>query len=56
MTDEQLQAFFKEKAGLGLDEGILFGPGGEQHMRINIACPRSRLEEAMNRLEKAIKV
>lgn len=56
MTDPELQKFFKEKAGLGLDEGVLFGPGGEQHMRMNIACPRSRLAEAMKRLETAIKV
>ncbi|MBC5689613.1 pyridoxal phosphate-dependent aminotransferase [Mediterraneibacter sp. NSJ-55] len=55
MTDEELAVFFREKAGLGLDEGTLFGPGGEQHMRINIACPLSRVKEAMERLEKAVK-
>lgn len=55
MTDEELAVFFKEKAGLALDEGVLFGPGGEQHMRMNIGCPRSRLEEAMKRLETAVK-
>lgn len=54
MTDGELSKFFFEKAGLALDEGYLFGPGGEQHMRLNIACPLSRLKEAMKRLERAV--
>ncbi|MCR4393657.1 MAG: pyridoxal phosphate-dependent aminotransferase [Dehalococcoidales bacterium] len=53
--DMGLRAFMREKARLGLDDGFLFGPGGSGFQRMNIACPRSILEEALNRLEAAVK-
>jgi cystathionine beta-lyase len=43
------------KAKLWLDHGDIFGEGGELFERINIACPRSILEQAMNRLKEAFK-
>ncbi len=42
------------KAGLWLDPGEMFGPGGEGFQRINIACPRATLEEALTRLARAL--
>lgn len=54
MTDEQLSNLFVNEARLGLDAGPMFGPGGEGFMRMNIACPRTVLEEAMNRLASAV--
>ena len=42
------------RAKLWLDTGTLFGQGGEGFERINIACPRKTLQEAMQRLERAI--
>ena len=30
--------FFALKAGLGLNKGTIFGPGGEYHLRLNVAC------------------
>jgi len=38
-----------------LDDGYLFGPGGEEFERINIACPRFYLEKALKKIEIAIK-
>ena len=38
------------EAGLWLDGGSMFGKAGEGFQRINIACPRKTLEEAMERL------
>ena len=38
------------KAGLWLDRGSLFGKAGEGYQRINIACPRSILTEALDKL------
>ena len=38
-------------AGLWLDEGTMFGPEGLGFQRMNIACPRSLLEEAIRRLK-----
>lgn len=54
MSTNELQDFMVHKAGLGLNKGTTFGPGGEQHLRLNIGCPRSILEEAMEKLKKAI--
>lgn len=45
---------FVNKACLALNDGEAFGPGGEGHMRMNIACPRAVLVEALGRLEKAV--
>jgi cystathionine beta-lyase len=53
-TDEELNEFFIRKARLGLNEGRQFGPGGEGFMRMNIACPRSVVLEALQRLKHAI--
>ncbi len=54
MNDKELSEFMLKKAKLWLDDGILFGYGGSMFMRLNIACPKSILREALERLEKAI--
>lgn len=46
---------FMHDAGLWLDEGYIFGAGGEGFERINLACSRVTLEKAMARLLKAVK-
>lgn len=43
-----------KKAGVALDDGYWFGAEGKGFMRINIACPRSFLEEGLGRIEKAV--
>ena len=42
-----------KNAGLTLNDGGRFGKGGNGWLRINIGCPRSVLEEVLDRLEKA---
>ena len=54
LSQEELVHLFKDKAGLALNDGSIFGPGGEGHMRLNIGCPRSVLEQAMKDLKKAV--
>ena len=54
LSQPELVQLFEEKAGLLLNDGSMFGPGGEGYMRLNIGCPRSTLEEAMKALKKAI--
>ena len=54
MDDRQLRAFMRKKAKVGLDDGFIFGSGGSGFQRINIAGPRSRLEEGLLRIEAAI--
>ena len=55
LEGKALDKFTLGKAKLWLDDGPMFGPGGEGFQRINIACPRATLEEALGRLEKAVK-
>lgn len=38
-----------EKGGVGLSNGLDFG--GANHVRINFGCPRSRLQEILNRMK-----
>ena len=52
---KELEAFMLEKAHLWLDEGYIFGTGGEGFERMNIACPRSIVQRALEQLEEAIK-
>ena len=52
--DEQLRRFMVEKAGLGLNDGPMFGPGGEQHQRINIATSSRVLEKGLKQLSDAV--
>jgi cysteine-S-conjugate beta-lyase len=54
MKTDDLHEFFSLKAALGLNKGTIFGPGGEYHLRLNVACPRSILEKAMKQLLKAV--
>jgi len=48
-----LRDFMRKKAKVGLDDGFLFGAGGSGFQRMNIACPRAILKEALGRIETA---
>ena len=52
--DQSPQAFFLEKAKVGLNEGRDFGLPGEGFVRINFGCPRASLEEGLARIKEAI--
>lgn len=54
MEPKALQAFLVQKAGVGLNAGYTFGPGGEGFERMNLACPRSVLEEGLQRIKEAV--
>ena len=54
MNSHQLQDFMVKEARLGLNKGTTFGPGGEQHLRLNIGCSREVLKQAMEQLKSAI--
>ena len=55
MDEEELREFLLKKAKIALDEGSIFGPGGEGFERINVACPRSILTECMMRIVNTLK-
>ena len=54
LDHDSLISLFIDKAGLALNDGEMFNPGGEGFMRLNIGTPRKIVEEALLRLEKAI--
>jgi cystathionine beta-lyase len=54
LSNEELKKFVLEKAKLGLNDGPVFGPGGEGFQRMNVACPKSIVEEGMKRLKHAV--
>lgn len=51
---KELEQIVTDKAKLWLDGGIIFGRETALFERINIACPRSVLEQALKNLEAAI--
>ncbi len=54
LNDKELKKLILNKAHVALDEGKLFGPGGEGFQRINVACPKLILEESMQRIKKIL--
>lgn len=55
LTSEELENLIVRKAGLWLDSGAIFGASGEGFQRINAACTRATLAEALGRIKNAIK-
>lgn len=54
LSDSEIAKFLVEKAKVALNNGTSFGMGGEGYQRINLACPRSMVEEALKRIKNAI--
>jgi len=50
--DEEIKRKLIFEAGPGLSHGPTFGTGGEGFQRMNLAVPRSLVEEVCRRLEK----
>lgn len=55
IDDERLNEIITYKAKLWLDAGNIFGESGKYFERVNIACPRSVLETAFDRLYNALR-
>ena len=51
---QELVDLFVNKAGLALNDGKMFGPGGEGFMRFNVGTPRSVVKQAIERVKQAI--
>ena len=52
--DNELKQFVIKEAGLGLNDGPMFGPGGEHHQRMNIATTREVLGRGLKQLAEAV--
>ncbi|QDQ02853.1 pyridoxal phosphate-dependent aminotransferase [Lysinibacillus fusiformis] len=53
-TDVELQQMMQKKAKIALDDGYIFGAGGEHFQRINFACPRTILVKSLENIEKSL--
>jgi len=53
LSGRELENILTYKAKIWLSPGPVFGEGGQGFQRFNVACPRSVLQEGLNRLKKA---
>lgn len=49
-----LQKFIRKEYSLWLSDGASYGKTGEGFLRMNVACPRSMVEEGLDRLKAAV--
>lgn len=54
IDSKQLCGYILEKTGLRLSDGVQYGRGGECFVRMNVACPRSYVEDGCARLRTAV--
>lgn len=53
-SSEEIKNLMLYKANVALDDGIFFGEAGGQYQRINVACPRTILREALDKIKFAM--
>ncbi len=54
LSQKELNSLFVNKARLALNDGTMFGKEGTGFMRMNIGCPRSIVEKALEQLKEAV--
>ena len=54
LSHDQLIDLFVNKAHLALNDGEMFGQGGQGFMRMNVGTPRAILEQALRQLKAAL--
>ncbi len=52
--NKELRQFIIREAELGLNDGPMFGPGGKNHQRMNIATTNSVLRKGLEQLAEAV--
>ena len=53
LPHDKLVEFFVREAKVGMNDGAMFGEEGSGYMRMNLGCPRSVLEKALNQIKMA---
>ena len=53
MPHDKMVEFFICEAKVGMNDGAMFGQGGEGFMRMNLGCPRATLKQALDRIKAA---
>lgn len=55
LSNEEVKELLIKDAKVAMNDGASFGENGKGFARMNIACPRYMVEDAMERIEKAVK-
>lgn len=50
----ELAEFIRKRTGLFVSDGAEYGKAGEPFLRLNVACPRERLLEGLERLQRGL--
>ena len=54
LSSAELEERLKSEAGLWLNAGTMYGEDGEGFMRWNLACPRTRVAEGLERFRRFV--
>ncbi|MBQ3665842.1 MAG: pyridoxal phosphate-dependent aminotransferase [Lachnospiraceae bacterium] len=54
INSKELADYIRQKTGLYLSDGVQYGKGGEQFLRMNIACSKEVLDQGLARLAKGV--
>ncbi|MGM0215007.1 MalY/PatB family protein [Enterococcus sp. AZ109] len=54
LTDEELENRLVHEGKVVLNTGVSYGPGGKQHMRLNVACANAILQEGLQRIANTL--
>ena len=54
LTNKELKELINIKAKVWVDDGYVFGEGGDGYIRINIACPRATLKRALDNIKAVL--
>ncbi|MDE6834544.1 MAG: cystathionine beta-lyase, partial [Ruminococcus sp.] len=55
INSKELAGHIRKSTGLYLSDGVQFG-NGENFLRMNIACPRTIIEDGLSRLKKSVEM
>ena len=55
LPDSKVEEILLTKARVAMTPGRIFGPGGEGFYRMNLACPKAVVEEAVRRIVEAFR-
>jgi cystathionine beta-lyase len=55
LPSNEIKDILQRRARVLLEDGSVFGDGGEGFQRINIACPKALLKDALNRISEALR-
>lgn len=55
LSQKEIVALCTDKAHLALNDGAIYGEEGKGYMRINLACPRSVVKQALIQLKEAVR-